>query len=352
MTEEQHVKVTIKSLAEEFGVDKATASRALSGKPGVSDSLRNKIIARAKKLGYEPNVQARALATGKTRNIGLVFCDETSYFLENPFYTSVLAGIGAEAVERGFGLTFCSLSADDFQPGGELPRVFRESRADGYLFVGDQDDALIRAAHKEGFPMLLVDHMIRGAGNIQTIMIENIDGACKAMEHLINLGHRRIAYLTGSLVSPSFSERLAGYHAAVRAHDCDKDPELVQVGEYGEAGYDCMNRLLDLKTPPTAVFACNDINAMQAIKAMHERSVRIPEDISIIGFDDSRAATDSWPALTTMGVDKQKMGRVAVDKLLALIEGKSEFVQRTAVYAELVVRESTCPPGGSPGRTS
>jgi DNA-binding LacI/PurR family transcriptional regulator len=334
--------VTIKSLAEEFGVDKATASRALSGKPGVSDALRQKIVQRAKHLGFQPNVQARALATGRTQSVGLVFCDETSYFLENPFYTSLLAGIGAEAVNRDFGLTFCSLSTDDYTPGGELPHVLREHRADGFLFVGDQDDSLIKAANAHGLPMLLVDHMIRGL-NLPTVMIENIDGACEAVEYLVTLGHTRIGFISGDLCSPSFNERLVGYRAVVRAHNLDDEECLVQIGDEGEAGYICMQRMLDLPNPPTAVFACNDINAVQGMKAVHERGLKIPDDISIVGFDDSRSATDAWPSLTTMRVDKQRMGRLAVQKLISRISGGEDGNEKTLVHAELVVRESTAP---------
>ncbi|MBN1269935.1 MAG: LacI family DNA-binding transcriptional regulator [Kiritimatiellae bacterium] len=340
------MKPTIKDLAAEFGVDKATVSRALSGKPGVSDKLREKILLRARSLGFIPNAQARALATGNTETIALVFCDETSWFLENPFYSSVLAGIASEAISRDFALTFCSLSATAYTPGGPLPKVLAEGRADGFLFVGDQDDSLIKTVAGYGYPLLLVDHILRGE-DLPSVIVENIDAACAAVEHLISLGHKRIGYVSGSLKSPSFNERLAGYRAALRAHKLDDEPDLVQVGEVGEAGYDCMLRLLALKRPPTAVFASNDINAIQAMKAAHEKGLDIPGDISVVGFDDSRAATDAWPALTTMRVDKQEMGRTAVHELIALIEGQKSRNRQHLVRAELVVRSSTAPPASN-----
>lgn len=334
--------VTIQDLASEFGVDKATASRALRGKPGVSDDLRARIVERARALGFHPNAQARSLATGRTETIGLVFCDETSYFLQNPFYSAVLAGIVSEANARGYALSFCSVSWRDYE-AGELPKVMRERRADAFLFVGDQQQSLIGETRRAGFPLVLVDHRVHGE-NFRCVVIDNIDGACQAVEHLVSLGHRRIGYVSGALKSPSFSERLSGYRAAIRAHRADGDADLVQVGAEGEAGYECMKRLLALPRPPTAVFACNDVNAVQAMKALHEAGLRVPRDASVVGFDDSRIATDLWPALTTMRVDKHEMGRLAVRELLKALEGEPDGEREIAVKTTLVVRESTARP--------
>ncbi len=240
------------------------------------------------------------------------------------------------------------MSWKDYEAGG-LPKVMRERRADAFLFVGDQQDTLIKETRRAGYPLLLVDHQIRGE-NCHSVVIDNIDAACRAVEYLISIGHRRIGYIGGSLKSPSFQERLAGYRAAIRAHRGDEDSDLVQIGPEGEAGFLCMQRMLGIAKRPTAVFACNDVNAVQAMKAIHKKGLRVPEDISVMGFDDSRIATDVWPSLTTMRVDENLMGRTAVRLLLALRAGSNDVPRETLLKADLVVRESTAP-WASPIRT-
>ncbi|MFH0954016.1 MAG: LacI family DNA-binding transcriptional regulator [Verrucomicrobiota bacterium] len=335
------MKVTIKDLAAEFGVDKATASRALRGKPGVSSELRDRIVAGAKTLGFFPNAQARSLATGKTETLALVFCDETSWFFENPFYSGVLAGIASESNARGFTLAFHSLASAKFRPGDSLPKEIRGHRADGFLFVGDQNDALITAVSEARYPVVLVDHSVPGA-DLPAVTVANTSGARSAVEYLISLGHRRIGFVSGWLKSPSYRERLAGYKAALQAHRCDRDPSLVRT--HGkDAGYEGMRELLALPSPPTAVFAANDVLAVTAVAAIHHKGLRIPQDVSIMGFDDSRCATDTWPPLTTMRVDKRLMGQLAVRKLIGLIQRKDAGPRQTPLDVNLVIRDSTGP---------
>ena len=336
------MRPTIKDLADELGVHKATVSRALCGKPGVSQAVRQKILRTALQRGFYPNGQARSLATSRTETVALVFCDETSDFLTNPFYSKVLAGIASEIKNRAFSLAFCSLSVEQAQGRNPLPKIMRERRADGYLFVGDQHDSIIKYAHNLGYPLVLVDHRY-GGRKFDTIAIDNVEGGRKAVEHLISLGHRRIGFVGGSLRSPSFKERLDGYRAALEAHGYPADADLVQLGA-SQGGHETMLKLLALPQPPTAVFASNDVNAVRALKAIQEKGLKVPEDVSVIGFDDSARASESWPPLTTMRVDAEHMGRLAVQKLLARVEQEERPVDLVLVGAELVVRQSTAAP--------
>ncbi len=333
---------TIKDLAAELGIHKATVSRALSGKPGVGDKLRKKIIRQANQKGFYPSGAARSLATSKTETVALVFCDEASEFLTNPFYSEVLAGIAAETTHREFSLAFCSLSSGDYRRSQQLPKIMRERRADGFLFVGDQDDSLIRHAQRLDFPLVLVDHRLE-SGKFDTVAINNRTGGRQAVEHLIGLGHRRIGFVGGSLRSPSFQERMEGYAEALQAHGIAFEKELVQLGE-SHAGYENTLRLLSTPKPPTAIFACNDFNAVRAMKAIHEHGLRIPDDVSIVGFDDSRCATEAWPRLTTLRIDAQYMGRRAVEILLARIAQKSKAFEQVFIEPELIVRDSCVSP--------
>ena len=335
---------TIQDLAAELGVHKATVSRAMSGKPGVSDRLRQKILRMATQRGFFPNGQARSLATARTETMALVFCDESSYFLTNPFYSKVLSGIASETVHRSFSLAFCSLSAhNQTAPRNPLPKIIRERRADGLLFVGDQDDQLIHYSHNLNLPLVLVDHRF-GEGRYDSVAINNVGGARKAVDYLISLGHRRIGFVGGSLRSPSFSERLDGYRQALLAAGL-LDENLIQLGD-SHGGYETMSSLLALDNPPTAVFACNDMNAVRAIKAVHEQGLRVPDDISVIGFDDSSCATESWPQLTTIHVDAESMGRLAVQRLIGRIGQEHKSAEQVFMETELVVRQSTALPKG------
>jgi DNA-binding LacI/PurR family transcriptional regulator len=216
------------------------------------------------------------------------------------------------------------------------------------LFVGDQDDALIRYAHNLNYPLVLVDHRF-GGGRFDSVAINNVDGARKAVEYLISLGHSRIGFVGGSLRSPSFEERLSGYREALAAHQIPFDESLVQVGA-SYAGRENMLNLLNLSETPTAVFVCNDVNAAKAIKAINERNFKVPDDISVVGFDDSFRASECWPQLTTMRADAEVMGRMAVRRLVKRVAKEAAVPEQIFMDAELVIRGSTGFP--KPGRRS
>ncbi len=336
------MRTTLKLLAEEFAVDKATVSRAICGKAGVNPDLRRRIVARAAELGYSPNVQARSLSTGLTDTLALIFCDESSRFFENPFYTTVLSGIAAETFSHRLNLTFYSLSSCHYNADAVLPEQLRGNRADGFLFVGNQQNTLIAATQENNIPFVLIDHTVPGI-SYPAVVIDNEPAAHAATEHLLRLGHKRIAFVSGSLRCPSFRERLAGYTTALHAYGLPIKPELVCDDDLDDS-YSRMRNLLAMEHPPTAVFAANDALAIQAMRAVYDRGLRIPQDISIIGFDDSRCSTDAWPGLTTMHVDKELMGRLGVKKLIGLTGKRRLTPVVSSVRARLLVRESTAPP--------
>nr|HPG00515.1 substrate-binding domain-containing protein [Kiritimatiellia bacterium] len=201
--------------------------------------------------------------------------------------------------------------------------------------------------HNLGYPLILVDHRY-GDGRFDTVAINNVVGGRRAVEHLLSLGHRRIGFVGGSLRSPSFRERLDGYREALSEAGIPADESLVQLGE-SHGGHDSMMRLLDLPEPPTAVFACNDLNAVRALKAARQRGLRVPEDVSLIGYDDASCAVETWPHLTTMRVDAEEMGRLAVRRLVARINGQKGPAEENILVSRLVTRDSTTFPKGSRG---
>ncbi|OQA28876.1 MAG: HTH-type transcriptional repressor CytR [Verrucomicrobia bacterium ADurb.Bin345] len=335
------MRPTIQDLALELGVHKATVSRALSGKPGVSDMVRRKVIETAQTRGFFPHGLARSLATSVTETIGLVCCDETSEFLTNPFYSQVLAGIADETARHGLSLAFCSHPLPRPGKRQSIPKIMRERRADGFLFVGDQDDLLIRYAHHLGYPVVLVDHHLPTA-TFDTVVINNTGGAELAVHFLADLGHQRIGFVGGSLQSPSFAERLEGYRRALAERGLPADPMLVQAGEDG-SGYCNMLKLLAMPYPPTAVLACNDVHAAAALRAVREAGRRVPDDISLVGFDDSTRATETWPPLTTLSVDAEEMGRAGVKRLVTRLREPHVAPGRLVVHPRLTIRGSCSP---------
>jgi LacI family transcriptional regulator len=333
----------IQELAISLGVHKATVSRALRGKPGVSEPVRRRILDAAALGGFYPNGQARALSTDRTEVIVLAFCDATSAFLSNPFYSMVLEGIAHETADRGFSLAFCSLSNGSRKFGDDaLPKVILERRADGVLFVGDVDERTVLRTRELGHPVVLADHSIRGAA-IDTVVADNRGGARAAVEYLLSLGHRRIGFVGGSLRSQSFDERLQGFREALGANGCPCPESFIQVGEHDE-GRRNMSRLLLARQRPTAIFACNDATALHALNAVYEKGLGVPNDLSLIGFDDSRCAVEAWPHLSTMRIDAKQLGRAAVRTLFGRLENEDAPPVATTLPAALVIRSTTAQP--------
>lgn len=336
------MRPTLQDIAEALNVHKATVSRALSGKPGVGEALRKRIVRVARDRGFFPNGTARSLATSHTETIGLVCCDETSDFLTNPFYSKVLSGIADETANHGFSLAFCSCPLPPPGTRQVLPKIMRERRADGFLFVGDQDDTLIRCALNLGYPAVLVDHQLPDEG-CDAITIDNTGGARLAMDFLLLLGHRRIAFVGGALRSPSFAERLEGYRRALETVGLPADEALVRA-EAGGAGEAQAARLFSSGHPPTAILACNDVYAAGALRAARSAGLRVPGDLSVVGFDDSPRARETWPPLTTMHVDADEMGRAAVRQLVLRLRNAEEPPSRVVLKPRLCIRGSTAAP--------
>lgn len=337
------MRPTIKDLAKALGVNVGTISRALNDKPGVSPDLRKRIIRKASEMNYRPNGHARGLVTHRTETVGLLSGIETSVFLSNPFYTGVFAGIESETREHNYALMFASAAGENPLSLGQLPKFIVEHRVDGVLIVGAVEVNVINLLKASKYPFVVVDYHLPEA-DIDTVVTNNARGARAVTEHLIQLGHKHIAYIGGNLDRGNFVERLQGYREALEGAGIPYRDTLVQGGAV-TGGYDSVLAILDRAPQVTAVVACNDANALAAATALRERGLEIPRDISIVGFDDIPAAAESWPPLTTMKVDKMAMGRKAGQRLLQkLAEGESSTPHQIVFSADLVVRASSAAP--------
>ena len=326
---------SIKDIARLAHVSHPTVSRALQNSPLVNPRTAEKIRKIAEQAGYHASAVARGLVTRHTRTIGLVVTTAT-----DPFTSEVFSGIEQEAQDRGY-CVFLAESNADPQREKEVVRTFAERRVDGIIVTASRVGALYLPLLSEMMvPIVLLNNLHPGEF-VHSVMIRNQEGSRAAASHLIGLGHRRIAYLGDQTGYQSDAERYAGYREALTAAGIGLTPELVVQGDgKPEGGLRAMDQLLALPCPPTAVCCYNDMTALGAMRAICLRGLRVPEDISVVGFDDLFFASYPQPPLTTVRQPMRRMGKLAMESLFKLMSGDESEI-RIKVEAELIVREST-----------
>jgi LacI family transcriptional regulator len=327
--------VNIKDIARLANVSPSTVSKALNHQTDISEATRERILAIAKELNYSPNAFGKGLKSRTTENLGVIFCRELQPLSGNPFYSRVLEGIEAEVALNNYNLIlyFVPTNQQDL-----LPKMVREGQVDGLILVGVFNTEFIQILHQSAIPIVQIDPKIR-LMNSHQVLINNEDGASQATQYLINVGHKRIGFISGDLNRLSFNQRYEGFIKTLKFNRIVPDADLVKT-EGLEKGYDQVKELLMLPNPPTAIFAANDINAIYGYQAVRELGYEIPEDISIIGFDDIDLAKFSTPPLTTVRVYKEELGSLAVRALFKSINGELEQPQTVIVPVKLIERES------------
>lgn len=331
-------RLSIKDLARIANVSHSTVSRALCGSPLVKRQTVERIREIAAEHGFRPNAVARSLATSRTQTIGVVVTS-----IADPFVAEIFNGIEDEALARGYAVFLSNCNAD---PGREVRVVqsFEEQRVDGIVVTASRVGALYAPIlERMRVPIVLLNnhHPSRFA---HSVMIENFEASRAAVCHLIELGHRRIAYIGDRFGYGSDSERFSGYRGALDGADIPFRPELVAHGDGKVDGAgDTVEKLLSTPQPPTAIFCYNDMTAIGVLKTLRARGLRVPGDISLVGFDDLPLTLYMEPPLTTVRQPKFEMGRLAMQLLLRLIAG-SEAEKDIGVAGELIVRQSTAPP--------
>ncbi len=333
--------VSIKDIAKAAGVSHTTVSRALRDDPRISEQTRNLVHRLATEMGYSPSAIARGLATGKTNTVGMVVTT-----ISDPFVAPIVQGTERKAMEAGYSLLLSQSGAD---PERELAavRLLRERRVDGVIVTASRVGELYTPLLSDlRVPIVLINNQ-KGGEYLHSIYVNDFAGARMAVEHLIGLGHRDIAYVACPERERSNRNRMSGYRAALESSGLPLNEELI-VQLSGKADMDrgaaVAEKFLSLDERPTALFCYNDVTAIGALQALHEGGVRVPEDISIVGFDDVPISSVVCPALTTVAQPKEEMGVKAMEMLLALIEGEER--ENIVVQPKLVIRESTAPPPG------
>jgi LacI family transcriptional regulator len=326
---------TIIDVARESGVSYSTVSRALTGYEFVKPSTRDKVLRAAEKLGYVPNQQARSLAGGRSNLIGVLVPN-----LTNGYITEIIRGIDEELQKSGYNLILYTTHRHEGKESSYVATI-SNGGADGLLLVVPMiSNSYLDAMRQQNFAYVLIDQADESEKSAM-INATNRQGAYDATAYLIGLGHRRIGFVTGLPGLNSASERLEGYKAALKNHGIRLNQELIAAGNFlHHGGYLAAQKLLSLAAPPTAVFAGNDLSAFGVMEAVRERGLLIPDDISIIGFDDIPQASITYPKLSTVRQPLEQMGSVAVQMLLEHLENPARGMGQVTLATQLVIRDS------------
>lgn len=329
-----HGSVSIKDIAKAAGVSPSTVSRALHHHPRISEETATRIRRLAQEMGYSPSLPARSLVTRHTATIGLVITNAS-----DPFLGRLVIGVEETAQAQGYSV-FLSSSYRDANLERNVIRDFHERRVTGIIVTGSQIGAgYLQLRERHPLPIGLINFR----DYPHSVSTDNVAGAQQAIEHLVELGHRRIAYVSNCRSYRTDLDRLDGYKAVLAKHDIPADQAMHVEGDGTlEGGLGSMRQLLALSCPPTAVFCFNDVTAMGVLRGLNAAGVQVPHDCSVIGFDDLDMAAYYCPPLTTVRQPSYRLGQRAMRMLLQLIQGR-EDVAAEILPAKLVVRETTGP---------
>jgi LacI family transcriptional regulator len=328
-------------------VSVGTVSRALNGYADVRSETRERIMRLAQELDDTPAAAARSLVTQRSHVIGVLLeTGEGHPDLQHPFFHEVLGGLKQRVGAEGFDLLLFASErpGNGYGPHSYLKRA-RHHNVDACALIGlDPDDAEVRWLVRGEIPCVAIDMALEGP-RTEVVMSDNEAGAGAAVRHLHGLGHRRIATVTGMIDSRPGVDRLRGYRTAVQALGLAYRDDYVAYGDfYAESGREATARLLALPEPPTAIFAASDLMAIGAVRAAAEAGLRVPDDLSVVGFDDIQLAPHVNPPLTTLRQDKLGLGAAAGDALVARIAGDPDRPSLRTLPDELIVRGSTAAP--------
>jgi len=343
-------RTTITDVARAAGVHPSTVSRVLNRRAELSllPETRERVVAAANRLGYRPSALARSLRLRRTFTLGMLVPDIT-----NPFFPPIIKGVEDTAHARGYNLILCN-TMDSSEREATYLRVLRERQVDGLLIASSfMADSTISELRREKFPYVLLNRATRGSDDL-AVLPNNREGTAAGIDHLVELGHRRIGLVGGPQTTMTGQERLANARAALRRHRLAADDAMVAIadGFSEEAGYIAARRLLREGEAPTAIFTANDLIALGTLRAAREAGLVVPDDLSIVGFNDIPQADLFDPPLTTVHVPQLEMGAKAASLLIAQLEREPIDQRRVVLDATLVIRGSTAPVRAAAWRTA
>jgi DNA-binding LacI/PurR family transcriptional regulator len=330
-------RVNIRRVAHEAGVSTQTVSRVLNNRPDVSSETRQRVQQIIAQLGYRPNAIARSLSSQRTRTLGLITADFTDYF-----FAQVIAGAEVEARKHGYRFMLGSTERNP-QDEPEYIRLLTDHHVDGILFARpstEPDSRHLVDMLRDGVPVVTTAYHLPGEP-LTVIDVDNVDGGQQATRCMLERGHRRIAMISGPATWKSVIDRTQGCTLALEAAGIPFDPRLVVEGDWSfHSGYHAAQALLSRRRPFTAIFAHNDQMAIGALRALREAGRSVPEDVSIVGYDDIPVAEYCTPPLTTIRQPMQEVGALATRLLVQAIEEPGAPKGEVLLKTELIERGS------------
>jgi LacI family transcriptional regulator, galactose operon repressor len=335
-------RTTRADVARRARVSVATVSYVINNGPRpVAKATRERVLRVIRQLDYGPSEVARSLRLQRTRTIGLILPDTA-----NPFYAALAKGVEDTGFSLGYSVLLCHSDYDATRERA-YAEVMITKQVDGVIYIqATPDVTTVHRLMQRGIPAVAVDREIPDI-EIDCVVADNYGGSRAATEHLLQLGHRRIGCIVRVSALSNATERIRGHQAAMRQAGLEANPDLlVSTGHGYEDGQRAMQQLLDLEPRPTAVVAYPDILAIGAIRAVLDAGLRVPKDVSVVGFDDIPPSAFMHPALTTVAIPKWEMGQRATEVLMTRIQGGrvGQPPQRVILPTTLIVRESSAPP--------
>ena len=334
-------RVTSFDVAKRSGVSRTTVSLVLNNSTDIriSPETKQRVLDAAQELGYYPDSAGRKLASGRSNTIGLVLRQSRDQVFADALLPQVVLGVGQAAELQGFQILLKALEPEDTRG---YVRLIQENHVDGIILSGPQQhDLEIVSLFREGFPIILMGQL--PGSELPFVDIDAIAGSERAVKHLIDAGHRLIGMITNApLEYTSSQQRYTGYKNALISAGIEITDKYLEQGDYTPAsGYEAMKRILAQDPLPTAVFVASDVVAVGALKAIKEANLPIPQNISIVGFDDIPLAAYFDPSLTTIHIPSYKLGWTAAENLIKIIKGTPLEQKETLLDSDLVIRKSS-----------
>jgi LacI family transcriptional regulator len=331
---------SINDVAKQAGVSIATVSKVINNYPNISIKTRNKVNIAIEKLSYRPNIVARSLVKRRSWTIGIFLHN----VFTNPFVSELLVGVKQSLHNSGYDLIYLSMMMDD--PNYSFIKHCRSRNVDGLLVFGlDRDNPRLKDLIHEDIPTMFIDTDLIGkrAGYITA---DNRNGIMLAIDHLYELSHRKIAFISGNLDYIAGRDRFEGYQQGLKMYALPYSTSYIQFGHYTiEGGFKAMNNLLELPNRPSAIICTSDLMAIGAINAILAYGLSVPDDFSVVGFDNTLVAKIHKPSLTTVNQNIASMGTKAIEYLILMIEDKDFSPPVITEPVNLIVRQSTGPIG-------
>lgn len=331
---EPDMKANLKEISRITGYSPATVSNALNGKKNVSRDTAKMILEVAKKIGYTDSV--------KISNIRFVIYKKTGKIVgDSPFFSSLITGVEDEARQAGYNTILTNINESDEDIERRMNELLSDSSSALLVLATELDEKRAENFERTSVPVVMLDNYFEYM-NFNSVLINNSDSVMKAVDYLIDKGHRDIGYIKGSTDIKNFTYRYEGYRRSMEKHGLltDEDKTISLSTDMEGAYNDMLKFLSGCDKLPTAYFADNDMIALGAMKALKEKGFRVPEDVSLIGFDDLPFSSISDPPLTTIRVPKEQMGSAAMRRLIEMINIGDDLVTKTQVCNEFIERGS------------